>query len=75
VTVGNFTGVSTSAKPSMASIFFCAKVLAIVLQPMAIKGAFTTLIRIYSGMPVMAELSRDIPLALPSVIHWAKKIL
>jgi len=57
----------------MASIFFCAKVLAIVLQPMAIKGAFTTLIRIYSGMPVMAELSRDIPLALPSVIHWVKK--
>jgi hypothetical protein len=44
-----------------------------VFQPIAIKGAFTTIIRTYKGIPVVAELRSDIPVAPPSVNSLGSK--
>ena len=67
VTFGKDTFAKTIESPIIAIVVFKANCFPIILYPKIIKGTFTQIIRMYNGISVNAEISKDTPVAPPSI--------
>jgi hypothetical protein len=56
-----------------AMVVFSAKVFPMVLRPMITNGMLIAMMSMWNGAPLMAELSKDIPVAPPSINSLGNK--